>query len=167
MLSTLYPCPHGPCFGLDLESTKVEGDSGPGSGQGASRPFITSAEGFDTGRPFWALGAASSQGPPCLPEEEVLPDSAAAQPHLPHGALRIQNLPCLSCSRVSLPNPLWPACPRPHLMLTYYGVRPPTEPFNHPQSKATPQAQATGRENKTRSCAVMSADRADGRSNKN
>lgn len=120
--------------------------------------FITSAEGFVTGRPFWALGAASSQGPPCLPEAEVLPDSAPDQPHLP---------PCLSCSRVSLPNPLWPACPRPHLMLTYYGVRPPTEPFNHPQSKATPQAQATGRENKTRSCAVMSADGADGRSNKN
>lgn len=102
-------------------------------------------------RPFWALGAASLQGTP-LPlcgqgAPRVCPCPAPPPPTV---HTRCQNLLCLSCSRVSLPNPLWPACPHPHPMLTYDRVRPPTEPFNHPQSKATPQAQATGRKNKTR-----------------
>lgn len=118
--------------------------------------------------PFWALGAASSQGPPCLPKAEVLPDSAPVQPHLPpwctQDARTFPVFPALEC-----PSPVPSGLPAPTPILCSHikGVRPPTEPFNHPQSKATPQAQATGRENKTRSCAVMSADGADGRSNKN
>lgn len=63
-----------------------------------------------------------------------------------------QSLPWWGASILS---PSGPACPL-HPRHPHYRVRPPTEPFNHPECKATPQAQATGRENRTCSCALMS-----------
>lgn len=101
---------------------------------------------------FWVSEAVHSQGTSSLLRHKVVPDSAPAQCHLPHSADTAPEPPLMGSLN---PQPLRPACPL-HPRHTHYRVRPPTEPFNHPECKATPQAQAMGRENRTCSCALMS-----------
>ena len=88
MLSTLYPCPHGPWFVLDLESTEVGKNSGPGSGKGATRPFITSAESFITGQIF-------------LVEKEMATHSSVLAWRIP-GSGKPGGLPSMGSHRVNM-----------------------------------------------------------------
>lgn len=126
MLSTLCTCGHVLWPVLGLGSSRVGGNSGPGS---ACSHLALSFPGLISllwkWQNFPGLSNSLFLGYPLPPPAGMLPDSVPAWPHHPPPT-PCQSLPC--CSWSHLP---------PHPRRTLPWVRPPTEPLNHPECKAS------------------------------